>query len=79
MTEKRTGGSRYLYEPFEVATTQTVKANERVQDERWKALEYRLSQIEAMLERLEKRLWLTIFGVSAAILGEVFANFLDQI
>lgn len=76
MSVRKTGGSRYLYEPFEYAPAHAVEANERVQEERWRALEYRLGQIEVMLERLEKRVWLTIFGVTAAILSETVTGFL---
>ncbi|WP_394196572.1 GTA head formation protein, RCAP_rcc01685 family [Litoreibacter albidus] len=68
------GGSRYLYEPFqsgvELAPMLKLEALERVQAERWTALDYRLGHIEARLERLEKRVWLTIFGVAAAVLKE---------
>jgi hypothetical protein len=74
--KERSGGSRYLYEPFEYARADTVKANERVQDERWRGLEYRLGQIEQMLERLERRVWLTIFGVTAAVLSETITGLL---
>ena len=73
---ERTSGSRYLYEPFEYARADTVQANERVQDERWRALEYRLGQIEVMLERLERRVWFTIFGVTAAVLSETVTGLL---
>lgn len=73
------GGSRYLFEPFEYARADTVIANERVQDERWRALEYRLGQIEVMLERLERRVWLTIFGVTAAVLSETVTGFFGGI
>lgn len=68
--EGKGSGSRYLYEPFEYAPAHRVEAYERVMEERWTALEYRLGIIEQMLERLEKRLWLTIFGVTAAVLTE---------
>lgn len=78
-SRERTGGSKYLYQPFEYARADTVKANERVQDERWRGLEYRLGQIERMLERLEKRVWLTIFGVTAAILSETISQFFGGI
>lgn len=74
--KERIGGSRYLYEPFEYARADMVKANERVQDERWRGLEYRLGQIEQMLERLERRVWLTIFGVTAAVLSETITGLL---
>lgn len=76
--QPRTSGSRYLYEPFEYARADTVQANERVQDERWRALEYRLGQIEVMLERLERRVWFTIFGVTAAVLSETVTGFLGS-
>ena len=75
-SKSRTGGSRYLYEPFEYARADQVQANERVNDERWRGLEYRLGQIELMLERLERRVWLTIFGVTAAVLSETVTGFL---
>ncbi|WP_298292072.1 hypothetical protein [uncultured Litoreibacter sp.] len=73
---QRAGGSRYLYEPFEYARADTVQANERVQDERWRALEYRLGQIEQTLERVERRVWFTIFGVTAAVLSETVTGLL---
>ena len=39
--------------------------------ERWAALEYRLGQIEATLERLEKRIWLGVYGVAAFLLAQM--------
>ena len=69
MTEGRAGGSRYLYAPFDAASAR-IEANERVQDERWQALSFRLEGIEAALDRLERRLWLAVFGVVSVILLE---------
>ena len=65
MTErgKSAGGSRFLYDSFDVA-------NERVAEERWTGLEYRLGQIEGSLERLERRLWLGVYGVAAFLLTQ---------
>ena len=68
--EGKQSGSRYLYEPFEYAAAHRVEANERVLEERWAALDFRLGLIEQSLERLERRVWLTIFGVTAAVLSE---------
>ncbi|MBK1636164.1 GTA head formation protein, RCAP_rcc01685 family [Rhodovulum adriaticum] len=68
-------GSRFLYAPFEVAR-ERIDANERVMEARWAALEYRLARIEASLERLEKRMWLTVYGVVAVILAEGAASVL---
>lgn len=71
MTTRRgaSGGSRYLYDSFDAAAAR-IEANERVADERWGALERRLGQIETALERLEKRLWLGVYGVAAFLLAQ---------
>jgi hypothetical protein len=63
------GGSRFLYDSFDAATAR-IEANERVAEERWAALDFRLSQIDAALERLEKRLWLGVYGVAAFLLAQ---------
>ncbi|UWQ21010.1 hypothetical protein [Jannaschia sp. W003] len=66
--EGRTG-SRFLYAPFDAANAR-IEANERVMDERWDALAFRLRGIEVALERLERRLWLAVMGVVGAILAQ---------
>ena len=62
-------GSRYLYDSFDV-TSARIEANERVAEERWSGLEYRLQQIETTLERMEKRIWLAVYGVAAFMLAQ---------
>jgi hypothetical protein len=71
MTGRRpeAGGSRYLYDSFD-ATAARVEANERVAEERWSALDYRLDQIEGTLERLEKRIWVGVYGIAAYLLAQ---------
>jgi predicted lysophospholipase L1 biosynthesis ABC-type transport system permease subunit len=71
MTTRRgsSGGSRFLYDSFDAAAAR-IEANERVADERWSGLERRLGQIETALERLEKRLWLGVYGVAAFLLAQ---------
>lgn len=70
MTGRRAAaGSRYLYDSFD-ATAARVEANERVAEERWSALEYRLKLIEGALDRVEKRLWLGVYGVAAFLLAQ---------
>lgn len=77
MTERPDiGGSRYLYAPFDVASAR-IEANERVMQERWQALEFRLVGIETALARLERRLWLAVYGVLAVVLAEAFTHLLD--
>ena len=65
----REGGSRFLYDSFDAAAAR-IEANERVAEERWSGLEYRLSQIEGALDRLEKRVWLGVYGVAAFLLTQ---------
>lgn len=69
MTRRVTGGSRYLFDSFDAAAAR-IEANERVAEERWAGLEFRLGQIDEALERLEKRLWLGVYGVAAFLLAQ---------
>ena len=76
MIARRDGrGTRQYYDNFDAAHAR-IEVNERVAEERWVALEHRLCRIEAMLERLERRLWLTVYGVLGAILAQVATSFL---
>lgn len=64
------GGSRFLFDSFDAAAAR-IEANERVAEERWAALDYRLAQIDAALERLERRIWLGVYGVAAFLLAQM--------
>ena len=68
-TRKTPEGSRFLYDSFDVANAR-IEANERVAEERWVALDYRLAHIDALLERLERRIWLGVYGVAAFLLAQ---------
>ena len=68
-TPRKDGGSRFLFDSFDAAHAR-IEANERVMDERWAGLEFRLAQIDAGLERLERRIWLGVFGVAAFLLAQ---------
>ena len=69
---QRTHGSRYLYEPFDSAHAR-IETHERVFEERWTALNGILEQIERGRERLERRLWLAVYGVALAMAGQILA------
>ncbi|HLS59225.1 MAG TPA: hypothetical protein VK022_06315 [Paracoccaceae bacterium] len=73
----RGGGSRFLYEPFDV-TQARLDASERIAEERWVQVERRLNQIETMLDRLEKRVWLFVYGAASLILADVAYGLLTQ-
>ena len=69
MTERAESGSRFPYDSVDVASAK-IEANERVAQERWGALEYRLGLIDAALDRLEKRIWLGVYGVAVFLLTQ---------
>ncbi|VDC31790.1 GTA head formation protein, RCAP_rcc01685 family [Pseudogemmobacter humi] len=70
MSQRKEGpGSRFLFDSFDAAHAR-IEANERVMEERWSGLEFRLAQIDAALERLERRIWLGVYGVAAFLLTQ---------
>jgi hypothetical protein len=66
---KETTGSRFLYDSFDAASAR-IEAHERVMEERWSGLEFRLAQIDGALERLERRIWVGVYGVAAFLLAQ---------
>jgi hypothetical protein len=66
---RKESGSRFLYDSFDAAAAR-IDAHERVMEERWTALDRRLAQIDAVLERLEKRIWVGVYGVAAFLLAQ---------
>ena len=73
----RGGGSRFLYEPFDVANAR-IDVAERIAEERWAQLERRLVQIEATLDRLEKRIWVAVYGAASLILADIAYGLLSM-
>jgi hypothetical protein len=71
------GGSRFLYEPFDVANAR-IDVAERIAEERWGQLERRLNQIEATLDRLEKRIWVAVYGAASLILADIAYGLLSM-
>ncbi len=63
---------RYGFEPFDCAPALRLEAHERVSDLQVKAMQERLDRLDAAIERLERRLWLAVYGVVAAILVQAF-------
>ncbi|MFD2175173.1 GTA head formation protein, RCAP_rcc01685 family [Rhodobacter lacus] len=73
-----TGGSRFLKEPFEVHE-QRFEATERIMELQFRQVDQRLERIEALIERFEKRLWMTVYGVVAVILTQAVLGIADHI
>jgi hypothetical protein len=70
MTAGHRTGSRFLYEPFDSAHAR-IEVHEKVTEERWLGLERRLSAIETALDRLEKRIWIAVYGVATVMVSQV--------
>ncbi|MBK5944914.1 hypothetical protein CCR83_00240 [Rhodobacter veldkampii DSM 11550] len=70
------GGSRYLKAPFEVHE-QRFEATERIMALQFSQVEKRLERIEAMIGGLERRLWMTVYGVVAVILTQAVQGILE--
>ncbi len=68
---------RYGFEAFDCAPALRLEAHERVAKLQYEGLNKRLDRIEALIERLEKRLWLTVYGVVAVILAQAFQSILN--
>ncbi|MBJ2150896.1 hypothetical protein [Paracoccus sp. IB05] len=70
MNQRKEGaGSRFVFDSFDAAHAR-IEANERVMEERWAGLEFRLGQIDAALERLERRIWLGVCGGAGFLLAQ---------
>ncbi|MDA7429824.1 hypothetical protein PGB28_15265 [Primorskyibacter aestuariivivens] len=72
-------GERPGFEPFDCAPALRLEAHERVAALQFDAMNKRLDRLEELLERLEKRLWLAVYGVVAAILGQAFQGLLSAV
>ncbi len=54
-----------------------LEAHERVSKLQFEALNARLDRLEMIMERLERRLWLTVYGVVGVILAQAFQGLLQ--
>lgn len=63
-------------ERFQCAPGMRLQAHERVTAIHLENLDKRFERIEQMMERLERRLWLAVYGVVGVILAEAVQSFL---
>lgn len=70
-------GSRYLKEPFECAHEHRFETVDRIMALQFETVEKRLERIEAMIGGVEKRLWMTVFGVVGVILSQAVQSILQ--
>ncbi|MBP1805515.1 GTA head formation protein, RCAP_rcc01685 family [Rubellimicrobium aerolatum] len=65
--------------PFLCAPGLKIESQERMSELKFAQLHQSLAKIESMMERLEKRLWLTVYGVVAVILAQFVQSMLDHL
>lgn len=70
-------GSRYLKEPFECGHEHRFEAIERIMALQFGTVEKRLERIEAMIGGVERRLWMTVFGVCGVILAQAVQGLVE--
>lgn len=63
---------RRVKEPFACAPAMRLESHERVSKLQIEALNDKFNRIESLIERLEKRLWLAVYGVAGVILAQAF-------
>ncbi|TLP56514.1 hypothetical protein FEE96_21345 [Parasedimentitalea maritima] len=61
---------------FDCAPGLRLAAHERVNQLQQDNLNRRLDRLEQMMERLDRRLWFTVYGVAAVVLAQAFRSFL---
>lgn len=69
-------GARYGFEAFDCAPALRLEAHERVSTLHIDGLNRRAEKLEALVEKLEKRLWLAVYGVVAVVLAQAFQSIL---
>ena len=69
---------RYGFEAFDCAPALRLEAHERVAKLQFDSLNRRLDRIEELIERLDRRLWLTVYGVVGVILAQAFGSLLQM-
>jgi hypothetical protein len=62
-------------ESFACAPGLRIEGHEKLAALQFAQLHAQLGKIEAMMERLEKRLWLTVYGVVAVMLAQAALSF----
>jgi len=64
------------FDVFDCLPAHRIAANERLMDVQFAGLSKRLDRLEEVIERVEKRLWLIVFGVVGVILAQAFQSVL---
>ncbi len=64
-------------EPFACAPGMKLDAHEKMAAMQFAQLNVQIAKLETIMERLEKRLWLTVYGVVAVVLIQALQSILS--
>ncbi|SDN34748.1 hypothetical protein SAMN05216196_101226 [Lutimaribacter pacificus] len=67
---------RYGFEAFDCAPALRLEAHERVSKLQIDGLQQRAQRLEAAMEKLEKRLWLAVYGIVGIIVAQAVQSLL---
>ncbi|MFN0114565.1 MAG: hypothetical protein ACKVPY_07815 [Paracoccaceae bacterium] len=74
MSTGQPGGSRYLKQPFDYASEIRVEAIDRIMGLQFDTMEKRLVRIEQMVQNIERRMWVAVFGVVGVVASELIQS-----
>lgn len=69
--------SEARFEPFACAPGMQIQAQEKLAAVHNAQLREQLTRLEQMIERLERRMWLAVYGVAAAILSQAVQHLMS--
>lgn len=58
------------YEPFACAPGLKLQAHEKLTELHYAQLREQLGKLEDVMQRIERRMWLAVYGVAAAIVAQ---------
>ncbi|MFD0859573.1 GTA head formation protein, RCAP_rcc01685 family [Roseovarius aquimarinus] len=61
---------RYGFEAFDCAPALRLEANERIAMLKFQSIAEKQKRLEEAMERLERRLWLAVYGIAGAIVAQ---------
>ncbi|QPM89929.1 GTA head formation protein, RCAP_rcc01685 family [Pseudooceanicola algae] len=64
---------------FQCAPSLKLEAHERVSALQIAALNERIDRLNVIIERMEKRLWITVYGVVGVILAQAFQSIIERL
>ena len=62
--------------PFLCAPGLRIESHERLSELQFRQVQKQLTRVEEMIERLERRLWLAVYGVVAVVVVEMVRSVL---